>query len=463
MDENRPIVNAGDLTNKTFLAIVKPVLILIPSTMTHTSKSLPDSQVELTITVTPSEYAPFLEKASVRLSERANIKGFRKGKAPFDVIKKEVGEMAIMQEALEDVVKSSFFDAVKTDTLETIGMPQISIEKLAPENDIVYKAVVALMPTVTLGDVSKIKIKKEDVSIDEKKMTETLDAVRGMHATEVIKDAPATGTDKLVIDMDMLIDDVPVDGGQAKNYQVYLSEDHYIPGFNQEVEGLKKGDTKSFSLSFPETHYQKHLAGKKVDFKVTVKDVFERQLPELSDDLAKTLGQDSMEELKKLIHNNILEEAKHKAEQKAEIEILDTLIEKTKFAPIPEVLINAERQKMFYELKRDLERNGVEISQYLADIKKTEEEIFNDFKVQAEKRAKAALVSRQVAVEQNIVISDEELDAEIEKLKEMYKTQKEHLDNLKKLEVRDTIATSMQNRKVMEWLKTQVFGEEKKK
>ena len=123
----------------------------------------------------------------------------------------------------------------------------------------------------------------------------------------------------------------------------------------------------------------------------------------------------------------------------------------------------AERQKMFYELKRDLERNGVEISQYLADIKKTEEEIFNDFKVQAEKRAKAALVSRQVAVEQNIVISDEELDAEIEKLKEMYKTQKEHLDNLKKLEVRDTIATSMQNRKVMEWLKTQVFGEEKKK
>ncbi|PIR76277.1 MAG: hypothetical protein COU32_02900, partial [Candidatus Magasanikbacteria bacterium CG10_big_fil_rev_8_21_14_0_10_42_10] len=222
------------------------------------------------------------------------------------------------------------------------------------------------------------------------------------------------------------------------------------------------GDTKEFSLDFPKTHYQKHLAGKKVDFKISVKDVYERQLPELSDDLAKTLGQDSINALKTLIHTNMLDEAAQKTTQKAEIEMLDAIIEKTTFAPIPEVLIDAERQKMFYELQRDLEKNHIEISQYLSDIKKTEEELFNDFKIQAEKRAKAALVSRQVAVEQNIVISDEEIDAEIKMLEEMYKTKKEYLDNLKKPEVRDTIATSMQNRKVMEWLKEQVLEEKKK-
>jgi trigger factor len=430
--------------------------------MSYIKKDLKDSQVELTITVKPDEYRSSLEKAATRLSDRANIKGFRKGKAPFDIVKKELGDMAILQEALEDIVKKTFFEAVHTEKLETIGMPQISVEKVAPDNDIVYKATVALMPGVKLPDMKKISIKKDELKVDDKKMDETLEAVRGMHATEVIKSDGATGTDKLVIDMDMLIDNVPVEGGQSKDYQVYLSEDHYIPGFNKEVEGLKKDDKKEFSLNFPETHYQKHLAGKKVDFKVKVKEVYERQLPELSDELAKTLGQESIQALKDIIHNNMLEEAKQKVEQKAEIEILDALIEKTKFDPIPEVLIDAERQKMFYELKRDLEKNGVEISQYLADIKKTEEELYNDFKQQAEKRAKAALISRQIAVEQKIVVSDEELAEEIKKLAEMYKDQKEHLDNLKKLEVKDTIATSMQNRKVMEWLKKEVLGEEKK-
>ncbi len=429
--------------------------------MSHTKKDLKDSQVELTITVETAEYQDALEKAAIRISERANIKGFRKGKAPFDVIKKEKGEMAIMQEALENIVKKTFFEAVEAEKLDTIGMPQISIEKLAPENPIVYKAVVALMPGVKLPDMKKIKVKKDDVQVDDKKMDETLDALRGMHATEILKDGPATGTDKLVLDMDMLIDNVPVEGGQAKEHQVYLSEDHYIPGFNKNVEGMKKGENKEFSLDFPETHYQKHLAGKKVDFKIKVKDVFERQLPELSDDMAKAMGQESIEKLKELIQNNMLQEAQLKVNQKAEIEMLDALIEKATFEPIPEVLVDAERQKMFYELKRDLEKNGVEISQYLADIKRTEEELFNDFKMQAEKRAKAALISRQVAVEQTIVVSDEELAEEIKKLEEMYKDKKEHLDNLKKLEVKNTIATSMQNRKVMEWLSKEILGETK--
>lgn len=425
--------------------------------MSHAKKDLKNSQVELTITVEAADYQPMLEAAAVRLSERANIKGFRKGKAPFDIVKKELGEMAIMQEALEDIIKKTFFDAVKSEELDTIGMPQINIEKLAPGNDIVYKAVVALIPGVKLPDVKKIKVTKDEAKVDDKKMDETLEALRGMHATEVIKDGAATGTDKLVLDMDMLIDNVPLEGGQAKEHQVYLSEDHYIPGFNKNVEGMKKGEEKEFSLDFPETHYQKHLAGKKVDFKVKVKDVYERQLPELSDDMAKAMGQESIAKLKELIQNNMLEEAKQKAEQKAEIEILDALIEKAKFEPIPEVLVDAERQKMFYELKRDLERNGVEISQYLADIKKDEKALFEDFKQQAEKRAKAALVSRQVATEQNIEISDEKLDEEIKKMEEMYKGKKEYLDNLKKPEVRDTIATSMQNREVMEWLKKEIL------
>jgi len=425
--------------------------------MTHTSKKLDNSQIELTITVLPNDYQPHLKKAAHRLSERKAIKGFRNGKAPFDIVKKEMGDMAILQEALEDIVKQTFYDALKAEAVETIGMPQISVEKLAPDNDVVYKAVVALLPKVQLPKLTDITVKREAATIDQSKIEETFHALRGMHATEIPKDGIATDTDKLVVNMQMFLDNIPVEGGQANDHQVYLSEKHYIPGFEEQLKGSKKGDVKKFQLDFPETHYQKNLAGKKVDFTVTVKDVYERQLPELSDDLAKKVGQDSIEKLRELITNNMDAESKQKADQKVEIEILDALIDKSTFDPIPQVLIDAERQKMFYELQRDLDRNGVTIEQYLGDIKKTEQEIFEDFKAQAEKRAKAALISRQVAQEQSIVVGEEELDAEMKKLEEAYKGNQEYMDNLKKPGVRESVATTMQNRKVMEWLKEQVL------
>ncbi len=424
--------------------------------MSYTTKKLDNSQIELKITVTPKDYQKHLEKAAIKISERVAIKGFRSGKAPYEMVKKEVGEMKIMQEALEQIVQESFYNAVKEEKIETIGMPQINIDKMAPENDVVYTAIVALIPSVKLPDLDKIKVKKELKEVDEKQVGETLDAIRGMHATEVLKKGKAAGTDKIILDMDMFIDKVAVEGGQAKDHQVYLSEKHYIPGFNEQVEGLAGGEEKEFSLDFPKEHFQKHLAGKKVDFKVKVKDVYERQLPEIGDDLAKKLGQESVDKLKEIIKGNLVQEAENKAEQKLEIEILDNLIEKADFEAIPEVLIDAERQKMFYELKADLERQSVSIEDYLSSVKKTQEEMYEGFKEQATKRAKASLVSRQIATENEIVVDDKELDDEIKTMEEMYKDNPEYMERLKRPEVRDTISITIQNRKVMQWLKDKV-------
>ena len=428
--------------------------------MNYTCKTTKDTQAELEITVVPADYEKHVNSAATRLAERANIKGFRKGKAPFEVVKRELGEMAIMQEALEDIIKESYYQAVTEEKLETLGMPQINIEKLAPANDVVYSATVALMPKVKLPELKKIKVEKKEADISDEQITETLDMLRGMQAVEVAKDSAAEGTDKLILDMDMKIDNVPVEGGQAKDHQVYLSEKHYIPGFAEQVEGLKKDDTKDFTLEFPDTHYQKHLAGKKVDFSVKVKGVFERQLPEVNDEFAKKLGQESAEKLQGLLRSNLLKEQEQKHMQAAEIEILEKLIEKTKFDPIPEVLLNSEREKMFYELQRDLERNGIELKKYLEDIKKTEKELFEDFKEKAEKRAKAALVSRQVALDYEVKVSDEELEAELETLRETYKDNEQYLENLKRFDVKDSIASAMQNKKVMQFLKAKILGEQ---
>jgi trigger factor len=252
------------------------------------------------------------------------------------------------------------------------------------------------------------------------------------------------------------LDKIPVEGGQAKDYRVYLGEDHYVPGFNQEVAGLQKGDEKEFSLDFPPTHYQKNLAGKKVNFKVKVKDVYERELPEANDDFAKNFGQESFIKMKELIRGNLQEEAGRLADQKYETDILDALISQSEFEVIPDVLINAERQKMFYELKADLERHQIPIEQYLQNINKKEDELFEEFRAQAEKRAKAALISRQVAQENIITVDDEDVDKEIKMLEEMYKDNKEYMERLKLPEVRNAIAVSMQNKKVVEWMKKEM-------
>ncbi len=429
--------------------------------MSHTLKKLDKSQVELIVTIEPQDYEKHLQTAATRLSQRTAIKGFRPGHVPFEVLKKEVGEMAILNEALEQIVQESFYQAVTSEKLETIGMPKIELEKVAPGNNLIYKATVALLPTVKLPDLTKIKIEKKIKTVEEKHVDEVIENLRKMQAKEVIKnDKKATAEDKLVIDMDMFLDKVPVEGGQAKDYQVYLSEPHYIPGFNEQLLGLGKDEEKEFSLDFPPTHYQKHLAGKNVQIKVKVKDVYERQLPEISDDLAKNLGQESLAKLRELINANLVNEATQKAEEQLEIAILEELIAKSEFQELPEVLLDAEKQKIFYELRHDLEKHGVTIKQYLADIKKNQEELQAGFQEQALKRAKASLISRQIATENHIHIHDEELDKEIKFMEDIYKENKEYLENLKRPEVRETIALTLQNKKVMQWLKAKVLGEE---
>lgn len=429
--------------------------------MSHTVKQLPQSQVEITVTVTPAEYQAELKAAAERLSNRVAIKGFRKGHIPFDIVKKEVGEMGILSEALENVVQATFFEALQAEKLDTVGMPKINVEKMAPGNDLVYTATVALVPSVELPDFSKISVEKKVKKVEEKEISETLEAIQNMHGEEKVKDGEAVGKDMVLIDMDMLLDNVPLEGGQAKDYRVYLGENHYIPGFNEKLVGAKKGETREFSLEFPETHYQKMIAGKKIDFKVQVKDVYERIPAELNEDLAKRLGQQSVQALKDLISNNLLSEAEQKADKDVEVEIFEKVIEKTKFSEIPQVIIDSEKEKMFYELKRDIERMGMTIEQYLQDIKKKEDELLKEFTAQAEKRAKAALISRQVAKENNIVVGEDEIDTEIALMKQAYEKDEQALENLKKKEVRHSIATVIQNRKVVAWLKEKTLSVKK--
>lgn len=431
--------------------------------MKYELKKLDKSQVELTFTITPEEYKKDVEIAAVRLSERAAIKGFRPGKAPYEIVKKQVGEVKIMEEAMEAIVQKTYYEAVKTEKLQTVGSPSINVTKIAPGNDFEYKATVALLPEITLPDVSKIKVESKPVVVGDTEVNKVIEDLQKMQPKEVAKTGASTKEDKLVIDMNMTIDKVPLEGGQAKNHQVYLNEPHYIPGFAEQLIGLKKDDTKEFALPFPKDHYQKNLAGKLVDISVKVNDVFQLEYAKLDDEFAKTLGQDSLEKLKALVLTNTKREAENKEEQRQEIEILDQMIEKTKFSELPDVLVESEKRKMFHELKYDLDRRGMTIEQYMLDLKKTEEQIFKDFSEQATKRAKAALISRQVAVDNNLSVEKEDMDKELAMIKMTYPGDQTVEDNLKRPEIIDTIASTIQNRKVIAFLKEKISGKKPEK
>ncbi len=424
--------------------------------MKHEKKQLEKSEIELTITLEPKEYQKDMEEAAERLSQRAAVKGFRPGKAPYDFIKQQMGEIKIMEEAVESIIQRTFFEIIKEEKIDSVGMPKINVEKMVPGNDFVYKATVALLPKIKLIDLKKIKVESKPIEITDEELNKVLTDLQKMQTKESIKSGKAKKEDKILIDMDMFIGGVPVEGGQAKDHHVYLNEEHYIPGLKEQLIDLSKDDTKEFNLRFPKNHYQKHLADKDVDFKIKVKDVYELALPELNDEFAKKLGQESINKLKELIKENMVREAQMKENQRLEADILEQIIEKSNFEEIPQILIDAEKRKMFYELKHDLEHHGIEMEQYLKDIKKTEEQIFQDFEQQANKRVKASLVSRQVAIDNNIKVEKEDLDKELELIKKTYAHDEKVLENLKRPEILDNIIGTIQNRKVLEFLKAEV-------
>lgn len=423
------------------------------------TKQLEKSQIELTITVAPEEYQKYLERAAKEISEKVEIKGFRPGHASYQQVTAAVGEMKIYEHALEYIVRRFYVDAAIEQKIDPVGMPKIELEKLAPGNEIVFKATAAILPEVKIADISTIKVEQKDVAVADTDVDRVIEDVRKMRASEVIKNGIARTEDKVVIDMDMSKDGVPLEGGQTRNHSVYLSEEYYIPGLQKELIGLKKDDEKEFKLTMPAAHYQKHLAGQEVGFKIKVHDVFERTLPELNDEFAKGLGQETVAAVRALIHTNLTAEAKQKEDQRVEIALLDQLIDGSTLGEIPDILIDAEKDKMWFELKNGVEKQGMVWEEYLNSIKKTEEELREAFTEQATRRAKAALISRALAKEQNLAPTGAEIDEEIEQIRAEYKDNAQAQENLNRPEVRDTVATLIRNRKVIGWLKEKVLGD----
>ncbi len=413
--------------------------------------------VEISVEVPLADFATDLENAAKHISEEKPIQGFRPGKASYDVVKNRFGEMAIYEHALPDVVRRTYVKAVLEGHLHTYGQPEISVTKLAPGNDIAFTATVAVIPHVeSLADFRKIKVDAKVPKVEDKHIESALNDIRKMRTKEVRATRGVRQGDKVVVDMDLTQAGVALEGGQARSHSIYLDEEYYIPGVKEQVIGLKEGDKKSFTITFPKDHYKKDLAGKDVDFAVTVKEIYELPHPEMNDEFAKTLGQESVAKLRELLRQNMEEEAKTKEHQRAELELLEQLTEKSKFGDVPDAVLNDEIERMLTELKDGLSSRNVDFADYLKNIGKTVDQLKLEFSMQATKRVKTAILIREIAEQEKIEASDAELLEEVQKLLNQYKDSAEMQTEIRGEEYQDYLRTTLRNRKVIALLRQSI-------
>lgn len=414
--------------------------------------------VKLIFTITQDGALPYLEEAAQRLSEQNPIPGFRPGKANFDLVKQHFGEMKILEEALESIVRKSFVEAVLSHNIETIGSPKINVEKLAPDNDIVFSAEVTRMPKVlSLVDYDKLSIDAKSTKVEDKEINLALRDLQRMQTKEIraVSSEKVCTTDKVVLSMDIKKDGSSIEGGQSPNHAIYLTEDYYIPGLKEQLIGMKEGDQKTFTLPFPKDHVQKMLAGHDVNFEMTIKEIYHLEPPELDDVFASSLGMKDMETLRKIIDKNVSEEKNLEEQSRQEREVLRLASEKSRFEEIPDLLLNEEINNMVRELKNRVESQGLEFETYLSNLKKTLAQIKLDFTPQAIIRIKSTLVIKAVAEKQKIEVEEKEVDEEIDRIAARYENPEEK-KRLFEPSFHEYIEQLLKNRKVVALLKQKI-------
>lgn len=422
--------------------------------MNVTVSPQPKSIVRVNIELTPEEMQPHLERAAENLSKKYKIEGFRPGKASLGIVQQKLGPAVVWEEAAELAVRKSFVEAVRQQELTTVGTPKITVHKLAPDNPFVYHADVALLPDVKLGDYTALKTKKAEEKVSDEKITKALEDLREMFAKEEPAEKAAEKGDKVEVDFTLSVDGVPVENGSSTNHPVVIGSGNFIPGFEDQLVGLKKDDKKEFSLSFPQDYGNKVLAGKTGTFAVTGKGVFTITKPPLDDAFAAQASRyKTLPELRAEVEKNLTSEADQEADQQFERDLIEELIEKSKFGDLPELLIESELNKMIGELKEEVERRGMKYEDYLSNLKKTEADLRKEFQLQAEKRVKSALVLRAIAKAEKIQVNPDEIQAEIQTALETYKNYPELRGQIETDEYRDFVQLMLTNRKVVQLLK----------
>ncbi len=418
-----------------------------------------DNKATLTITVPHAEVEAGMKEAAGQFAESSKIPGFRPGKADYETVKRRVGEMPLLEAAIEGLIRDHFLKAMIEEDLETVGQPYFNVEKMAPGNDLVFTAEVALFPKITkLADYSKLSVEKKSTEPTKEMIDRALKDLANMQTKEVRKDSGSVveAGDKVVLALGMKKDGVVLEGGESQDHGIYTGEEHYVKGFVKELLGLKEGESKQFTLKFPKDHYQKHLADQKVDFDVAVKEIFKLDAPEMNDEFAKSVGLKDRKELDQKLNENLTRENEHEEAVRQDKAVLDAIVEKSTFEKIPDLLVNQEIEKMLHEMKHQITEQGGDFEEYLKQSGKSLAELKLDLTPNAIQRIKVAIVLKEVAAKEKIEIDEKTLDAEIDRVAEQYKDNEDARKRVFDPQYRDYVKHQMTNRKTIDFLKGKI-------
>ncbi|TAH32581.1 trigger factor [Candidatus Saccharibacteria bacterium] len=420
--------------------------------MQTTLKNLSSTKLELTIAADEAQLAAVKDRVLDELAKDVNMAGFRKGHAPKALIEKNVDQATLQTRFLDVAVNELYVQAVTDEKLRPVQSPEVAIKKFVPFTTLEIKATFEAVGKITLGDYKKTKVTPKTVKVTKEDIQAVLEDLQHRDAEKKDVDRASKDGDEIVIDFTGTDPKTkkPFDGGTATDYPLIIGSNTFIPGFEPELVGLKKDDKKDFDIAFPKDYGNKDLAGKKVNFAVTVKAVREVVLPKLDDAFAAKVGPfKTVAELKADIERQIASEKDNQAQRELENEVLATLAEKSK-AEIPGSLIEEEMDRMEAEEKRNLLYRGQTWAEHLKAEGKTEEEHRESHREQAEARVKTGLVLGEVAEAEGITVTEKELDERIASLKQQYASDKQMQTELDKPENRREIASRILTEKTVE-------------
>ncbi len=432
--------------------------------MRHTFTQLPKSEAEIAVIIPFEEFEPHVKRAAVVISEETDLEGFRRGKAPYDVVKARIGEARIYERAADIAIRKTYPDVLRkllaAEPLladnPPIGAPEITVTKLAPGNELQYKAKIAFLPLIKLPDyrpiTARIAKEKQEVAVTEDEVDKSIAWIRESRMTRAPVERPAAHGDAVEIDFEIRHGGVKIEGGESKNHPLVIGKGRFLPGVEEQLVGMHIGEEREFSVTMPEDWHQKPFAGKALDIKAVMRRVEEAILPELNEDFIKTLGTfPSVEALRQSVRDGILQEKKEKEKQRVRILIIEA-IAKGSHAEVPAVLIAAEIDKMFNELKSGVEEMGMQWEDYLVHVKKNVEELRKEWQEEAEKRVLIALILREIAKRERIEPEKEKIEERANQYLMQYNSADEAHKAIDPKDLYDYTKGILRNEQVFEFL-----------
>lgn len=391
-------------------------------------ENLEKNMVKLTIEVSAEDLEKALQAAYLKEKSKISIPGFRKGKVPRMMIEKMYGPEIFFEDAANMLITQEYPKAVEESGADVVSRPEIDVTQIEKGKPFIFTAEVAVRPEVTLGEYKGITVTKADTTVTEEELNQEIDRERKSNArTITVEDRAIAEGDTAVIDFEGFTDGVAFEGGKGENHSLVIGSHTFIEGFEEQLIGKDTGDEFDVNVTFPEEYHAQELAGKPAVFKVKVNEVKAEELPELDDEFAQDVSEfDTLAEYKESVEKKLVERKEAEGKRAQENEAIDIIVEASQME-IPDVMVENQTQSMMEDFANRISQSGLSVEQYMQFSGTTMEQMMEQMKPEALKRIQSTLVLEEIAKKESIEVSEEDVDAELEKMAGMYGMQAEQI------------------------------------